>query len=72
MGKGSGVSVCRVACVFGVSCVIVLVDSEARGAAPSEVMPPWFCFWVRGKQGVGSGFINEFENAAKGIIFVKK
>lgn len=48
MGKGSGVSVCRVACVFGVSCGIVLVDSEARGAAPSEVMSYWVLFLSQG------------------------
>lgn len=39
--------------MISVSCGVVLFDSEARGTAPSEVMPPWFCFWVRGKQGVG-------------------
>lgn len=41
--------------MISVSCGVVLFDSEARGTAPSEVMPPWFCFWVRGKQGVGVG-----------------
>ena len=46
---------CGVSFVISVSCGVVLLDSEARGTAPSEVMPHWFCFWIRGKQGVGVG-----------------
>nr|DAX01749.1 MAG TPA: hypothetical protein [Caudoviricetes sp.] len=59
--------------MISVSCVIVLFDSEARGAAPSEVIISFVLFFGSGvNRGWGSGFINEFENSAKGIIFVKK
>lgn len=44
-----------------------------RGAQPrARLLPLCFVFESGVNRGWGSGFINEFENSAKGIIFVKK
>lgn len=52
----------------GLSCL-----TPKRGAQPrARLCLLGFVFGSGVNRGWGSGFINEFENSAKGIIFVKK